>query len=63
MAIIENLHFCSFCRKVPKEVDTVIIAGPGGVNICETCVDLCTRIVDEARKRKSESCSHQKEEK
>ena len=43
-----NLNFCSFCRKVPEDTQ-FIIAGPDGVNLCDRCVDLCTKIIVEAR--------------
>ena len=49
-----NLNFCSFCRKVPTEVQLMII-GPDGVNLCDQCVDLCTKIIAEARAKNSKS--------
>jgi hypothetical protein len=36
---------CSFCGKSQKQVEKVI-AGPGGVYICNECVDLCRDILD-----------------
>ena len=36
---------CSFCRKSQHHV-AKLIAGPG-VHICDDCVDLCTRIIEE----------------
>ena len=48
---IYNLHFCSFCRKVPEETKVAMIAGPEGINICDKCVDLCTEIIAEHRKK------------
>src|SRR5438270_9340048 len=37
---------CSFCGKSQEQVHR-LIAGPGGVYICDECIDLCTEIVDE----------------
>lgn len=36
--------YCSFCRKTDQEV-TKLIAGPG-VHICDGCVDLCLKIME-----------------
>ena len=36
---------CSFCGKSQDQV-AKLIAGPG-VRICDDCVDLCTRIIEE----------------
>ncbi len=35
---------CSFCGRSEEEVKN-LIKGPGGVNICEDCVDLCNNIL------------------
>lgn len=35
---------CSFCERGHSEVDR-LIAGPNGVFICSSCVELCTRIL------------------
>jgi ATP-dependent Clp protease ATP-binding subunit ClpX len=37
---------CSFCRRGQDEVERMI-AGPEGLYICETCVELCLRILEE----------------
>jgi hypothetical protein len=37
---------CSFCGKAQSRVGK-LIAGPGGVYICDECVDLCNEIIDE----------------
>jgi len=37
---------CSFCGKSQKELGT-LIAGPGGVYICNECVKLCNGIIEE----------------
>lgn len=40
----KNIH-CSFCQKTQNQVEK-IIAGPG-VYICDECVELCQRIIDD----------------
>ncbi len=37
---------CSFCSKTEDQVRK-LIAGPGGVYICDECIDICTEILDE----------------
>jgi ATP-dependent Clp protease ATP-binding subunit ClpX len=37
---------CSFCGKSQDQVQR-LIAGPGGVYICDECVDLCREIIEE----------------
>src|SRR2546421_4410051 len=37
---------CSFCGKSQEQVHR-LIAGPGGVYICDECIDLCREIIDE----------------
>ena len=39
------MTFCSFCGKSQAEVRK-IIAGPAGVYICDSCVDVCKTIID-----------------
>ncbi|MGA1206122.1 MAG: ATP-dependent Clp protease ATP-binding subunit ClpX, partial [Opitutales bacterium] len=39
------MTFCSFCGKSQSEVRK-IIAGPAGVYICDSCVDVCKTIID-----------------
>jgi ATP-dependent protease Clp ATPase subunit len=34
---------CSFCNKTQEQVN-ILIAGPG-VFICDTCVDICNKII------------------
>jgi ATP-dependent Clp protease ATP-binding subunit ClpX len=57
MAKPVNLTMCSFCGKSHAEVSK-LIAGPG-VYICDSCVDVCKKIVDKelASSRESESAS------
>ena len=41
-----NLHSqCSFCGKPEVEVRKKLLAGPGGVFICDECVDLCNELL------------------
>jgi ATP-dependent Clp protease ATP-binding subunit ClpX len=37
---------CSFCSKSQDQVQR-LIAGPGGVYICDECIDLCREIIEE----------------
>ncbi len=37
---------CSFCRRSHSEVER-LIAGPDGVFICENCIELCERILND----------------
>ena len=39
---------CSFCGKDQGQVQR-LIAGPGGVYICDECVDLCHDIIEEEK--------------
>jgi hypothetical protein len=41
----DPLH-CSFCLKSQHEV-AKLIAGPGGIFICDTCVGLCNDVIAE----------------
>ena len=43
---------CSFCGKPRAEVGR-IIAGPNGVFICNECIALCNRIIDETEREES----------
>ncbi len=40
------IYRCSFCGKTQEQVRR-LIAGPGGVYICDQCVQLCQEIIDE----------------
>jgi ATP-dependent Clp protease ATP-binding subunit ClpX len=44
-------YVCSFCTRSQEEVQR-LIAGPGGVFICDECVALCTQIIAEERAAK-----------
>lgn len=37
---------CSFCNKSEDQVRK-LIAGPGGVYICDECIDICSEIIEE----------------
>lgn len=37
---------CSFCGKSNQAVRR-LIAGPGGISICDECIDLCNQIIAE----------------
>ncbi len=37
---------CSFCNKTEDQVRK-LIAGPGGVYICDECIDVCTEILED----------------
>ena len=52
---------CSFCGKNADEVMR-LVAGPGGVFICDECVELCQTIIeDEEHTRRTKSQSREKE--
>ncbi|TKJ31599.1 MAG: ATP-dependent protease ATP-binding subunit ClpX [Chloroflexi bacterium B3_Chlor] len=42
----ERVHYCSFCNRPQHQVGR-LIAGPGSVNICDQCVELCREILAE----------------
>ena len=42
----EQVHYCSFCNRPQYEVGR-LVAGPGSVNICDECVELCREILAE----------------
>ncbi len=44
-----SVTFCSFCGKPRNEVRK-LIAGPGGVHICDSCVSVCKNIIDRESK-------------
>lgn len=45
---------CSFCGKTQVQVEK-LIAGPGGVYICNQCVQLCAQIIAEEREQGPEA--------
>ena len=50
----KNEQRCSFCGKSKVEVRR-LIAGPGGVFICDDCVDICKAMVDETLDKESKT--------
>lgn len=44
---------CSFCNKTQDQVRK-LIAGPGGVYICDECVDICSDIIEEEYEEETE---------
>ena len=50
----KNEQRCSFCGKSKEEVRR-LIAGPGGVFICDDCVDICKAMVDETLAKESKT--------
>lgn len=48
MARKQDIIACSFCGK-RQELVRRLIAGPGGVFICDECVALCNRILEDER--------------
>ncbi len=43
---------CSFCNKTEDQVRK-LVAGPGGVYICDECIDICAEIIDEELEEES----------
>ena len=44
-----KVYKCSFCGKLDSQVER-LVAGPGGVYICDGCIKLCTEILDNDEK-------------
>ncbi|MEZ6143381.1 MAG: ATP-dependent Clp protease ATP-binding subunit ClpX [Zavarzinella sp.] len=42
---------CSFCRKSHRDVGP-LVEGPGDVYICGECIELCSSIIDQEKKRR-----------
>jgi len=46
--MIAHIYYCSFCRKHQDHPSvSVMVAGPGGINICDECVALCVNNIAE----------------
>jgi DNA-directed RNA polymerase subunit RPC12/RpoP len=43
-----TVYRCSFCGKSGEQVER-LIAGPGGVYICNECITLCQEIIEEEK--------------
>ncbi len=61
MAKSSKLTFCSFCGKSQNEVGKMI-AGPGDVNICDSCVTVCKTIIDRELKPTETEAKEQSED-
>jgi len=46
------IKYCSFCDKSESEVE-VLIAANTGTFICESCVEHCTKLINEHEENKS----------
>src|SRR3954452_6435165 len=46
--------FCSFCRKSYRDVGP-LVEGPSDVYICGECVELCSSIIDQEKRRRGSS--------
>ncbi len=44
--------YCSFCRKSHRDVGP-LVEGPGDVYICGECIDLCSSIIDQEKRRRN----------
>jgi ATP-dependent Clp protease ATP-binding subunit ClpX len=53
-----KMSFCSFCGKSQSEVRKMI-AGPSGVYICDSCVDVCKTIIERELKESPETSSEE----
>ncbi|WOO42168.1 ATP-dependent Clp protease ATP-binding subunit ClpX [Rubellicoccus peritrichatus] len=53
MAKSTKMTFCSFCGKSQSEVRKMI-AGPAGVYICDSCVNVCKTIIDRELKENTQ---------
>jgi len=54
MAKSTKMTFCSFCGKSAAEVRKMI-AGPAGVHICDSCVNVCKTIIDRELQSREET--------
>ena len=43
--LLRRLLHCSFCGKSEKDIQK-LVAGPGGIHICNECVDVCRLIME-----------------
>jgi ATP-dependent protease Clp ATPase subunit len=50
--------YCSFCDKSQRKVE-FLVKGPGTVNICSECTEICVLMLDEHRKRPKRVRYHQ----
>jgi ATP-dependent Clp protease ATP-binding subunit ClpX len=52
--------YCSFCRKSHRDVGP-LVEGPGDVYICGECIELCSSIIDQEKRRRSSGKGASKE--
>lgn len=52
--------YCSFCRKSHRDVGP-LVEGPGDVYICGECIELCSSIIDQEKRRRTGSKGAAKE--
>ncbi len=45
-------QFCSFCGKAGNEVNKLLM-GPGGIFICDECVELCNSLIHDGRPQRA----------
>jgi ATP-dependent Clp protease ATP-binding subunit ClpX len=48
--------YCSFCRKSHRDVGP-LVEGPGDVYICGECIELCSSIIDQEKRRRASNKS------
>ncbi|WP_390622231.1 ClpX C4-type zinc finger protein [Tautonia marina] len=42
---------CDFCGKRPPEGELIVAAPGGQVHICESCVFVCQRVIEEEKQK------------
>jgi ATP-dependent Clp protease ATP-binding subunit ClpX len=52
--------YCSFCRKSHRDVGP-LVEGPGDVYICGECIELCSSIIDQEKRRRTVTKGSEKE--
>jgi ATP-dependent Clp protease ATP-binding subunit ClpX len=52
--------YCSFCRKSHRDVGP-LVEGPGDVYICGECIELCSSIIDQEKRRRNTGKTASKE--
>jgi ATP-dependent Clp protease ATP-binding subunit ClpX len=52
--------YCSFCRKSHRDVGP-LVEGPGDVYICGECIELCSSIIDQEKRRRGVSRGNAKD--
>ncbi|MNI20774.1 ATP-dependent Clp protease ATP-binding subunit ClpX [compost metagenome] len=58
----DDMLFCSFCGRLKQEVNR-LIAGPDGLLICDECVEICHKILNEDDDKISSKSSSKKDKK